>query len=81
MTVHERLFLSFPEEIVGQPITYEVVKRFDVMPNVRRANVEEHSGWVIMELLGDPDAVEAAIEYYRSRGVRVNRMDGDVIAP
>ena len=35
---------------------YEIVKRFDVVPNIRRANVEAHSGWVILELSGAQDA-------------------------
>ena len=47
MSEHVRLFVSFPEELVDRPMIYEVVKRFDVVPNIRRANVEQHSGWVI----------------------------------
>ena len=50
---HVRLFVSFPEELVDRPMIYEIVKRFDVVPNIRRANVEAHSGWVILELSGD----------------------------
>ena len=48
-----RLFVSFPEELVDRPMIYEIVKEFDVVPNIRRANVEGHSGWVILELHGD----------------------------
>ena len=48
-----RLFVSFPETLVDRPMIYEIVKRFDVVPNIRRANVEAHSGWVILELSGD----------------------------
>ena len=56
MSEHVRLFVSFPEELVDRPMIYEVVKRFDVVPNIRRANVEAHSGWVILELTGSQDA-------------------------
>ena len=52
-----RLFVSFPEELVDRPMIYEIVKRFDVVPNIRRANVEAHSGWMILELSGEQDAV------------------------
>ena len=51
-----RLFVSFPEELVDRPMIYEIVKRFDVVPNIRRANVEAHSGWVILELSGSPSS-------------------------
>ena len=54
-----RLFVSFPEELVDRPMIYEIVKQFDVIPNLRRANVESHSGWMILELSGAPDARDA----------------------
>jgi len=75
-----KLFVSFPEDLVSEPIIYELVKRFDVVPNIRRANVEAHSGWVILELAGDPVARDAAIAHLLERGCSVNRMEGDVVA-
>ena len=77
---HLRLFVSFPEELVERPMIYELVKRFDVIPNLRRANVETHSGWMILELSGAPAARDAAIEYLEGLGCTVNRMEGDVVA-
>lgn len=74
-----RLFLSFPEALVDQAIIYEAVRKYDVIPNIRRANVEAHSGWVICEMNGEDDALEAAIDYFRDLGVSVNRMEGDVL--
>jgi hypothetical protein len=76
---HVRLFVSFPEELVDRPMIYEVVKRFDVVPNIRRANVEQHSGWVILELNGEPGHLEGAIGYLEEVGCTVNTMEGDVI--
>ena len=80
MTEHVRLFVSFPEELVDRPMIYEMVKRFDVVPNIRRANVEAHSGWVILELSGAHDARAAAIAYLEELGCIVDRMEGDVVA-
>jgi hypothetical protein len=45
-----RLFVSFPEDLVDRPMIYEVIKKFDVVPNIRRANVEANSGWIIFQL-------------------------------
>ena len=59
---------------------YEMVKAFDVVPNIRRANVESHSGWVILELSGTPEARDQAITYLEGLGCSVNRMEGDVVA-
>ena len=75
-----RLFVSFPEALVARPIIYELVKRFDVVPNIRRANVEAHSGWMILELSGEPEARTTAISYLEGLGCTVNRMEGDVVA-
>lgn len=75
-----RLFVSFPESLVDRPLVYEIVKQFDVVPNIRRANVEGHSGWIILELAGGPDARAAAVAYLEGLGCTVNRMEGDVVA-
>ena len=74
-----RLFVSFPEQLVDRPLIYEVVKKFDVVPNIRRANVEDHSGWVILEMNGDTAQLDASVAYLEKVGCTVNRMEGDVL--
>ena len=75
-----RLFVSFPEELVERPMIYEMVKRFDVVPNIRRANVEAHSGWIILELSGPHPARDEAVGYLEGLGCIVDRMEGDIVA-
>ena len=79
MSEHVRLFVSFPEELADRPMIYEVVKRFDVVPNIRRANVEQHSGWVILELTGSQEELDRSVAYLEEVGCTVNTMEGDVI--
>jgi ABC-type methionine transport system ATPase subunit len=74
-----RLYLSFPESLVERPLIFEAANRFGVMPNIRRANVESHSGWVILELTGDQQAIDDAVAWFSEVGVSVNRMEGDVL--
>ena len=74
-----RLFVSFPEELVDRPLVYEIIKKFDVVPNIRRANVEGHSGWLILEVNGEHSELDAAIAYFEGLGCTVNRMEGDVL--
>jgi ABC-type methionine transport system ATPase subunit len=76
---HVRLFVSFPEDLVDRPMIYELVKQFDVVPNIRRANVESHSGWVILELGGADEQRAAAVTYLEGLGCTVNAMEGDVL--
>ena len=74
-----RLFVSFPEALVTRPLVYEIVKQFDVIPNIRRANVEGNSGWIIMELGGAPSARDNALAYLRAEGCIVDDMQGDLV--
>ena len=74
-----RLYLSFPEALVERPVIFEAANRFGIMPNIRRANVEAHSGWVILELTGDQQAIDDAVAWFSEIGVSVNRMEGDVL--
>jgi ABC-type methionine transport system ATPase subunit len=74
-----RLYLSFPEALVERPVIFEAANRFGVMPNIRRANVESHSGWVILELTGEQQAIDDAVVWFSEIGVSVNRMEGDVL--
>ena len=73
-----RLKLTFPEHLIKQPIIARLVHEFNVMPNIRRANVEEHVGWIVCELVGEDDAVERSVAWLHDLGVQVDRL-GDVV--
>lgn len=75
----KRLHLTFPEDLITEPVIYNMGKRFEVVTNIRRANVEERMGWVILELEGSGDQIDQAIEYAAGLGVQVATIDGDVI--
>ena len=73
-----RVKLTFPEHLIKQPLLGRLVREFDVLPNIRRANVEEKMGWIICELAGDDAAVENAVDWLEDAGVQVDRL-GDVV--
>jgi ABC-type methionine transport system ATPase subunit len=73
-----RVQLTFPEALVREPIVARLVRRFDVEPNIRRANVEAHEGWIVCELDGAPQAIEDAVAWLQDIGVSVDRL-GDVV--
>jgi ABC-type methionine transport system ATPase subunit len=70
-----RVRLTFPAELVRQPIVGQLVRRFDVMPNIRRADVSEDVGWIVCELDGDVSAVDQAISWLQEIGVDVDRLE------
>jgi hypothetical protein len=59
--MNARVRLAFPDELVGQPIVAQLVKRFDVEPNIVTASVGTGEGWVVCELNGEPADVEGAV--------------------
>ncbi|MGI8685719.1 MAG: NIL domain-containing protein [Acidimicrobiales bacterium] len=73
-----RVRLTFPEHLITQPVLARMMRRFDVEPNIRRANVEEKVGWIMCELAGDRELIESAITWLRDEGVEVDRL-GDVV--
>jgi ABC-type methionine transport system ATPase subunit len=70
-----RVRLTFPGPLVRQPIVGELVRRFDVMPNIRRADVSEDVGWIVCELDGDLSSVDQAIGWLQEIGVDVDRLE------
>jgi ABC-type methionine transport system ATPase subunit len=69
-----RFHLTFPENLIQRPVIYEVGRRFEVITNIRRANVEERFGWVILELEGDEEAIDQAVSWMLEQGVQVDRL-------
>ena len=73
-----RVKLTFPEHLIRQPVIARLVREFDVMPNIRRANVEESLGWMVLEMGGEDDTVDRALEWLKDQGVEVDLL-GDMV--
>ena len=79
MTIKQRLHLTFPEQLIQEPVIHTLGKRFDIVTNIRRANVEDKVGWVILEVVGEPQALAEGTRYLEEMGVQVSRIDGDMV--
>jgi ABC-type methionine transport system ATPase subunit len=73
-----RYHLTFPEQLIQEPVIYNVGKQFDVVTNIRRANVEDRFGWVILELEGSDDALRDALGWLSEKGIQVENLGGAV---
>lgn len=74
-----KLHMTFPEHLITEPVIYNLGKQFDVITNIRRANVEERVGWVILELEGQDGEIDRAVDYAKELGVEVSEIKGDVL--
>ena len=75
----KRWHLTFPETQIQEPVIFNLGKQFDIVTNIRRANVEERFGWVILEVEGPDEALSAGMEYLRGLDVSIDQIDGDLI--
>ena len=70
-----RLKLTFPEQLIQEPIVYTLGKRFDVVTNIRRADVRETTGWIVMEVTGTEQRLDEARRHLEGLGVRVDDLE------
>lgn len=75
----KRVHLTFPETLIREPVIYNLGKIFNIVTNIRRANVEQRTGWVILELNADDDVLKQGIEYMEKMGVIVKPINGDIV--
>lgn len=74
----ERLELTFPEKQIKKPVIYQLVKEFEVVPNIRRANVDETFGWMVLELSGEEEELEKAKKHLADIGIEVEHLESFV---
>ena len=75
----QRVKFTFVDELVKEPIIYELGKNFDIVTNIRRADVGEDTGWVVLELDGEETEIKRGLDWVSSTGVRIDPLSGDVI--
>ena len=75
----KRVKFTFPENLIKEPVIYRLGHEFQVITNVRMADVDEHTGWVILELEGDTGEIDRSLAWAQERGVRVDPVIGDVV--
>lgn len=74
-----RVMFTFPPERIDQPIIYNLGQRFKVVTNIRRADVSESKGWVVLELEGADKDIERGIAWVAANGIRVDLASGDIV--
>jgi len=77
--VHERYYLSYPRPLIREPILYQLVKKFDLVFNIRGASVSEEMGLVAVEFEGSHDQIARALSWLPQMGVTVEPIEKNVI--
>lgn len=78
--VKRRVYLTYPAELVREPIVCRMYDKFQVQFNLRTASITDELGIIGLELSGPADMVAQAIAFFRDSGVRVEPIELDVVA-
>ena len=73
------VMFTFPQELIKEPIIYNLGQQFNIITNIRRADVSEDKGWVVLELEGEENDIEQCVAWVTSKGVRVDPVVGDIV--
>jgi ABC-type methionine transport system ATPase subunit len=77
--VREPVYLTYPPELLREPIIYRLGRKFRVVTNVRGAQISAEVGLVALEIEGDESEVGAAVRWLREIGVRVEPIEKNLI--
>lgn len=73
----KQVIFTFPEELIKEPIIYNLGQQFKVATNINRADISASRGWVVLDLEGEEKEIENGIAWATSRGLRVEPVVGD----
>lgn len=80
MVVKQKLVFRFPPSVVEQPIIYRLVKDFDLMVNILRADINPNrEGRLMLELSGGESGYRRAIEWLRGEGLQIMNLKQQII--
>jgi len=75
----KKVWLTFRNDLVDQPIIWEVGQKFKVVTNIRQASISKDLGLMGLEISGEADEVIRAMEYLTESGVSVEPIELDVV--
>ena len=75
----QRVKFTFVGDLVKAPVLYHLGRDFEIVTNIRRADVQEDMGGVVLELEGEEYEIQRGLTWVGTTGVRIDLVSGDVI--
>ena len=70
-----KVFLTFPQTLVKEPILWKIGQEYQVVTNIRGASITEEVALLALMLEGEPENLEKAIVFLEERGVKVETLE------
>lgn len=75
----KKVVLTFPYKLINQPITYHLIKDFDLEVNILRARINpREEGRLMIEIIGKEESLEKGMRYLEELGVEVQSLTQDI---
>ena len=75
----KRVKFSFEQRLIKEPVIWKLGKQFDIVTNIRRADVTAEFGWVILELDGEEAEIDRGLVWVETQGVRIDPVYEDIV--
>jgi ABC-type methionine transport system ATPase subunit len=75
-----RVHLTFQGQLADEPAIWTMSQQFDLIFNIRQADLEDGIGWIMLELEGENRKLADALRWLEERGVIVAPIEQDVVA-
>ncbi len=74
-----KLVFIFPENIVEEPVTYNLISEYGVRVNILRASIDPgKQGRMVVELSGEEIQISQGLNYLENVGVRVTPLGQNI---
>ncbi|MBW1713255.1 MAG: 4Fe-4S binding protein [Deltaproteobacteria bacterium] len=74
-----RLILSYPPDVVQEPVTYQLVKDYDLKINILKARIRPREGGrLVIEISGQKKDLEAGLAYLTGLGIDTRTLVRDI---
>ncbi len=79
--MRKKLYLIYPEDLVNKPVLWEFIKKFDIVVNIKSASMKGEIGLVTVEFEGADEELKKGIRWLEEKGIKVERIEQDIIEP
>lgn len=77
--VSRKIVFRFSSSLVDQPLIYRLVKDYDLVVNILKADINPHQeGYVVLELSGDSESYNKGLTYLQGIGVEIEPLSGKI---
>jgi len=76
----KKVIFTFSPQNVERPVTYQLIKKYDLWVNILQAKFEPSlGGKLVLELKGEDNRIEEGLSFVRQIGVGVEFLEQEVL--